>query len=253
MAVPMRITVNGISLFYEVRGKGPAMVLLHGNGEDHRIFSRAADYLGQKFTLYMIDSRGHGESSPVSEYHYEDMADDLAEFIRKLKLDRPIVLGFSDGGIVGLIYASEHPEGLSHLFACGANTRPEALKGLSMALLRMKRHPDAKERMMLSEPHLTDEMLSSITAPVTVVAGSRDCVDRKDTYRIASAVQDGKAVIMSRADHSSYIVGSTRIVDVVFTELGIDISDVQVVFGRRRGFSATPRFAFYTFSGIAER
>lgn len=226
----MRVTTNGVSLYYEVRGKGPAMILLHGNGEDHRIFSRAADYLEQKFTLYLIDSRGHGESSPVNEYHYEDMADDLAVFVKKLKLDRPIVLGFSDGGIVGLIYASKHPEGLSHLFACGANTRPEALKGMSMAMLRMKRHPDPKERMMLTEPHITDEMLSAITAPVSVVAGSRDCIDRKDTDHIASTVQNGKVVIMSRADHSSYIVKSTRIVDVVFTELGLDISDVHVVY-----------------------
>lgn len=218
----MRITVNGISLYYEVTGNGPAMILLHGNGEDHRIFDRAADYLKQRFTLYLVDSRGHGESSPVSTYHYQDMADDLAEFIRKLNLEKPVILGFSDGGIVGLIYASQHPDGLSHLFACGANTRPETLKGLGMAFLRMRRPDDPKVRMMLTEPDLTSEVLSRITAPVTVVAGSRDCVDRRDTEFIASSVQNGKVVIMARSGHSGYIVHSTRIVDAVFSELGTD-------------------------------
>lgn len=220
--IQMRITVNGVSLYYEVAGSGPAMVLLHGNGEDHTIFDRAADYLKQRFTLYLVDSRGHGGSSPVSVYHYQDMADDLAEFIRKLELDKPVILGFSDGGIVGLIYASQHPEGLSHLFSCGANTRPETLKGPGMALLRMRRPKDPKLIMMLTEPDITAEMLSRITVPVTVVAGSRDCVDRRDTDFIASSVRNGKVVIMARSDHSGYIVHSTRIVDAVLSELRID-------------------------------
>ena len=44
----MRVTTNGVSIYYEVRGKkGPALIMLHGNGEDHRIFDRAVDYLEQ--------------------------------------------------------------------------------------------------------------------------------------------------------------------------------------------------------------
>ena len=79
----MRVTTNGVSIYYEVRGKkGPALIMLHGNGEDHTIFDRAVDYLEQAFTVYLVDTRGHGESSPVREYHYQDMVDDLSEFIR---------------------------------------------------------------------------------------------------------------------------------------------------------------------------
>ncbi len=228
----MRVTANGVSIYYEVMGEGPALVLLHGNGEDHRIFDRASYYLRQRFTLYLVDSRGHGESSPVNEYHYQDMVDDLAVFIRKMKLERPAILGFSDGAIVGLMFASQHPDKLSHLFACGANTRPETLKGLSMA--RLRRGPmekkDPKVRMMLTEPNITAEDLARIEVPVTVVAGSRDCVDRRDTEFIANSVRNGKIVIMQRCDHSSYIVHNTRIVDPVFTELGIDITGLDVVY-----------------------
>ena len=228
----MRVTTNGVSIYYEVRGKkGPALIMLHGNGEDHRIFDRAVDYLEQVFTVYLVDTRGHGESSPVREYHYQDMVDDLSEFIRKLKLDTPAVCGFSDGAIVGLMFASQNPGVLSYLIACGANTRPETLGGFRMALDRMgdPERKDPKVRLMLTEPDITKEDLSRIDVPVTVVAGSRDCVKRNDTEFIANSIPGAELVIMKRADHSSYIAHSTRIVDVIFRAMGVDTSDVAFV------------------------
>ena len=228
----MRVTTNGVSIYYEVRGKkGPALIMLHGNGEDHTIFDRAVDYLEQAFTVYLVDTRGHGESSPVREYHYQDMVDDLSEFIRKLKLERPAVCGFSDGAIVGLMFASQNPGVLSHLIACGANTSPETLGGFRMALDRMgdPERKDPKVRLMLTEPHITAEDLASIDVPVTVVAGGRDCVKKRDTEFIAGSIPGAEMVIMKRADHSSYIVHSTRIVDVVFRAMGVDTSSIVFV------------------------
>ena len=228
----MRVTTNGVSIYYEVRGKkGPALIMLHGNGEDHRIFDRAVDYLEQVFTVYLVDTRGHGESSPVREYHYQDMVDDLSEFIRKLKLERPAVCGFSDGAIVGLMFASQNPGVLSHLIACGANTRPETLGGFRMTLDRMGdlSKKDPLLRLMLTEPDITKEDLSRIDVPVTVVAGSRDCVRRNDTEFIANSIPGAELVIMKRADHSNYIAHSTRIVDVIFRAMGVDTSDVAFV------------------------
>ena len=228
----MRVTTNGVSIYYEVRGKkGPALIMLHGNGEDHRIFDRAVDYLEQVFTVYLVDTRGHGESSPVREYHYQDMVDDLSEFIRKLKLDKPTVCGFSDGAIVGLMFASQNPGVLSYLIACGANTRPETLGGFRMVLDRMGdlSKKDPLLRLMLTEPDITKEDLSRIDVPVTVVAGSRDCVKRSDTELIANSIPGAELVIMKRADHSSYIAHSTRIVDVIFRAMGVDTSSLVFV------------------------
>ncbi len=185
----MRVTTNAVSLYYEVRGKkGPTIIMLHGNGEDHTIFDRAVAYLEQKFIVYLVDSRGHGQSSPVKEYHYQDMVDDLAEFIRRLKLKRPAICGFSDGAIIGLMFASQHPNSLSRLIACGANTRPDTLKGLKMSVTRFGSldKKDPKVRMMLTEPDITAADLARIKVPVTVVAGSRDCVKRSDTNFIAN-------------------------------------------------------------------
>lgn len=231
----MRITTNGVSIYYEVRGRddAPALIMLHGNCEDHTIFDRAVDYLEQVFRVYLLDSRGHGQSSPPveGEYHYADMAEDLSEFIRKLGIKEPMICGYSDGGIVALLFAIEHPDVPSRLFVCGANTDPSALGGLGMAVARIKDKGDPRVRMMLAEPHISSEDLSRISCPVLVVAGSRDCVKRKDSEFIADSVQDGTLCIMKRADHYSYIVHSTRIVDAIFRECRIDTDRAGSVSG----------------------
>ena len=86
----MKITVNNVELFYEVAGSGTPLVMVHGNGEDHTVFDKAAELLSQHFTCYLLDSRGHGSSQKVSEFHYDDMAEDVYQFIQALHLEHVI-------------------------------------------------------------------------------------------------------------------------------------------------------------------
>ena len=119
--------VNDIRLFYEQYGEGRPLVLLHGNGEDHTIFDEAMEVLGERFTCFAIDSRGHGDSDMVDELHYEDMAADLLAFLEALDLWDVVLCGYSDGGIVALM-AAPWTDRVTDLIVCGANTRPRALK-----------------------------------------------------------------------------------------------------------------------------
>ena len=80
----MFIHVNGVRLFYEKQGTGKPLILLHGNEEDHRIFDEAIELLKKHYTVYAVDSRGHGQSDKVLEYHYLDMAKDIQEMIEQL-------------------------------------------------------------------------------------------------------------------------------------------------------------------------
>ena len=52
-----------IKLYYEKKGEGAPLIMLHGNGESHEIFDEATEVLKRKFTVYAIDSRGHGKRS----------------------------------------------------------------------------------------------------------------------------------------------------------------------------------------------
>ena len=68
----MFINVNNIRLYYEKHGEGDPLILLHGNEENHFIFDEAVEKLKKYYTVYTLDSRGHGQSEKVKEYHYQE-------------------------------------------------------------------------------------------------------------------------------------------------------------------------------------
>ena len=105
----MNIKVNGIDLYYEKTGQGCPIVLLHGNGESHDIFAVLIKRLSPNYTVYAIDSRDHGKSGKVKSLDYGDMMEDVAAFIRQLDIESPVLYGFSDGGIIGLLLAIKYP------------------------------------------------------------------------------------------------------------------------------------------------
>ncbi|HPG43117.1 MAG TPA: alpha/beta hydrolase, partial [Acholeplasmataceae bacterium] len=117
----MKKIVNGVSIYYEVLGEGKPVVLCHGNGEDHTIFDVLANRLKDHYQVILVDSRNHGQSERTDSYHYEVMAEDIKQLIDELKLDRPYFLGFSDGGIIGLIIAVKYPKTCAKLMVIGAN------------------------------------------------------------------------------------------------------------------------------------
>ena len=103
-AADQTVTVNGVTLHYAAAGEGRPVVLIHGNGEDHSIFGVEMEQLiSAGYRVYAPDSRGHGANAPMAEYHYREMAEDVYEFIKALKLEKPALYGHSDGGIIGLL------------------------------------------------------------------------------------------------------------------------------------------------------
>lgn len=214
----MRITVQGVSLFYQCIGSGTIpVILLHGNGEDHTIFDRLVGRLAKKYTVYSIDSRCHGQSSHTRALSYRLMAEDIYAFIKELRLFRPILYGFSDGGIVGLILAMRHPDLLSRLIVSGANLSP---KGLSPGFVfgckarwKMTRSPYL--RMMAYEPDLDPGKLKAISIPVLVFAGQKDIVRTEHTRLIASSLKNSTLRILPGENHSSYIVHSEKLYGLI--------------------------------------
>ena len=61
-------------IYYEKCGTGKPIILVHGNKEDHTIFTKLMNSLKNHFTIYAVDNRGHGKSDKTNTYHYNDMA-----------------------------------------------------------------------------------------------------------------------------------------------------------------------------------
>ena len=213
----MYIQLNGQIIYYEKTGEGSPVILVHGNNETHKIFDALIPQLSKKHTVYAIDSRGHGLSASVDEFHYDDMANDMIAFIQALDLINLAFYGFSDGGIVGLLAASKCPAMFSALAVSGANLTPSGWKFFSRLSVRLhyikKKSPLIS--LMLKEPHISKSDLGKITIPTLVLAGSKDIIKKSETKRIAASIPDSILKILPGETHSSYVVHSPKLFPIL--------------------------------------
>lgn len=203
------IQLSGVKMHYAVYGNGEKpLVLIHGNARSHKDLDETARYLANDYTVYSIDSRCHGESSDPGEISYELMAKDVKEFCEKLKIEKPLLVGHSDGAIVGLTVAYTYPDLLGGLVSCGANSNPSTFKPkftIYVRLLNLKGH-DKLNDMMLEQPDITKEKLSKITCPTIIAAGENDIMWLSDTVFIHESIPNSQIAIIKGGNHSSYIM-----------------------------------------------
>ena len=111
--VPTKIRVNGVELTYIERGQGEPLILLHGGQGDYRSWEPQMAALSPKFRVISYSRRyNYPNDNPITSKKYSAYvdADDLAAFIRKLKLKRVHLVGTSIGAFTALILAVKHPE-----------------------------------------------------------------------------------------------------------------------------------------------
>ncbi|MCS6849027.1 MAG: alpha/beta hydrolase [Anaerolineae bacterium] len=106
------VLANGLRLhYYRHKADQPTLLLLHGITDNGLCWTPVIEALGDDFDIIAPDARGHGLSdAPAHGYAAADHAADVAEFIRALGLNRPVVVGHSMGGMVATLVAAYHPD-----------------------------------------------------------------------------------------------------------------------------------------------
>ena len=202
------VALSEMTMHYVVYGdEGYPLILVHGNGGSKNSLREAAAYLANDYKVYVIESRCHGESSDPGEISYDLMAKDIKEFIEKMKLEKPYLMGHSDGGINALTVAYTYPDLLGGFISCGANTTPDTFKPyfpLGVRVMNLFK-PDKLNDMMLTLPQMNKELLSKITCPAYIVAGESDIMWLSDTVFIHESIKGSRIAIIRDGDHSSYI------------------------------------------------
>ena len=203
-------------LWAEVTGTGEPLVLLHGNGETHRVFNRMVPLLAPQHRLVALDSRGSGGSPRGDgELTIERMADDVDEALDALGLKGVDMLGFSDGGNIALELARRHPGRIGRLVVVGANLFPEGLKPNSLLPIRVvhrsltmagRIHRGAavtaeRYALMTQHPHIEPEDLARVDIPALVVVGRRDVIRPEHTRLIAESLPKARLATVERAGH----------------------------------------------------
>ena len=105
------IRVDGVSIHYEVHGRGEPLLLLHAGSLTAEMWQPYLAVFAEHYRVIAPDMRGHGRSdNPTGAMTYRQLADETVAFVRALDLHRPLIAGFSDGGQVALEIGMRHPD-----------------------------------------------------------------------------------------------------------------------------------------------
>jgi len=219
--------IRGFKMYVEVYGQGKPLLFIHGNGGSINNFTKQIPYFVQNYKVIIADSRAQGKSSdPKDSISYEMMADDYAALLDAMKIDSAYVVGWSDGGINGLLMAIRHPEKVKKLAVTGANLRPDttavpqAIWDMVMpAYAGLKAKPDKNEmekgayklfRLLVENPHIPLKDLQKITCPTLVIGGDHDVIKEEHTMEIYKNIPNAYLWILPNAGHSTPIVYTTE-------------------------------------------
>jgi pimeloyl-ACP methyl ester carboxylesterase len=213
--------IRGIKLYYETYGAGEPVLFVHGNGGSSENFGKQVSFFAKKYKVILADSRAQGKSvDGADSLSYEMMADDLNGLLDHLKIDSCYVVGWSDGGINGLLLAMRHPKKVKKLAITGANLWPDSTAldpwlwrsmissydSLSKVKTTPKLANDKKLlKLMIDQPHITPAQLAKITVPTLVIGGDHDVILPKHTLLIAEAIPKSYLWILPNSGHSTLI------------------------------------------------
>ena len=217
-------TVNGLRMYYETRGEGEPLVLLHG------AFGLAMDLpaLAKNRRVIAVELQGHGHTADIDRpLSVEQMADDTAALLKELKIERADFFGYSMGGVVALGVAIRHPSLVRKLAINGsyfgsveAAFEPEAFKqflslpaDFAPPMLKApydKVAPDPtkwptlvakiKKAGMEFKGFARDD-LKAIKAPVLITLGDRDGIRPEHVVEMFRLIPGSKLAIIPGADH----------------------------------------------------
>jgi len=114
------LKVPGATIYYEVQGSGPVLLMIPGGPTDASVFAGLAGRLADRYTVVTYDPRGNSRSTfdgAPEEQQLDVHGDDAARLIEALSDEPAYVLGSSGGGQIGLNLAARHPERVRALVA----------------------------------------------------------------------------------------------------------------------------------------
>jgi pimeloyl-ACP methyl ester carboxylesterase len=222
------IEISGLQTWYDEDGSGEPLVLLHGGLAPNETWGPQVPELAKRFRVLAPERRGHGHTRDVDgPFSYDAMATDTIGFLEAVVTGPAQLVGWSDGGIIGLLVAMRRPDLVRKLVAIGANFDttgiPEELRsqllsmqsdGEEIALQRSMYEaasPDGPEHwpvvfakfieMVGREPHIPPAELQRIAAPTLVVAGDHDVVSLEHTIELFRSIPTAELAIVPGTSH----------------------------------------------------
>ena len=219
------VDANGVHSYYEEHGSGDPLLLLHGGLADGSGFALQTPVFAERYRVIVPDRRGHGRTADVEgPITYDVMADDTIALMDELGTGPAHLVGWSDGGNVGLLVAIKRPDLVRKLVTMGANfsadgLMPEAVAAFepdtpTSAIPIMRDmwkaaavDPDRFEVVLDKMMHcwfdyaIPPADLARIAAPTLVMVGDDDIAKFEHTIELFEAIPDAQLAVIPGASH----------------------------------------------------
>ena len=216
--------VNDIKMYYAEYGEGEPLLFIHGGLGNTDVWGNQIAEFARDHLVIVADSRGHGRSTRSQQpFGYDLMTSDYVALLDYLKIDKVTLVGWSDGGIIGIDMAMKHPEKLTRVIAQAANVTTDGVKPDVMSnktfndyinvageqYRKLSPTPNEYEafvnqisQMWATQPNWTAAELGKIAVPVTLAIGDHDeAVKLEHTEMMAKDIPGAKLVILKDASH----------------------------------------------------
>ncbi len=224
----LQLENGGLKTWWDEQGVGEALVLLHGGLTTNATWAAQMSDFAAHFRVIAPERRGHGHTPDVEgPLSYDAMAADTIAFVTALVGGPAHLVGWSDGGIVGLLVAMARPDLVGKLVVIGTNydvsgVVPESMEGLAslrpdsddLATLRTPYEaasPDGPEHwpvvvakfkeMVATQPTIGVEELGGISASTLVVVGDDDMVTLEHTVSLYRAIPNSELAVVPGTSH----------------------------------------------------
>jgi pimeloyl-ACP methyl ester carboxylesterase len=229
---------NGVKIYYEIHGGGPAILLTHGYSSTSAMWRGQVDVLAKDHTLILWDMRGHGDSDypeDQSQYSEEHTVADMAALLDVVGAKDAVIGGLSLGGYMSLAFHLRHPDRTKALLIIDTgpgfkkdeprndwNTNAErtakkyAEEGLGLlesatAERRTARHRNARGLELAARGMLAQRdarvisSLPEIKVPSLVVVGSEDKPFLVAADYMANKIPNAENIVIDGAGHAANI------------------------------------------------
>ncbi len=216
--------INGVDIYYTVQGEGPPLILIHGGLGNSDYWENQIPVLAEEYTVIAMDSRGHGRSTfddtPIG---YDLMMSDVIGLMDYLEIEKADILGWSDGGIIGLDMAINYPDRVNKIIAYGANYDPSGVRedieenetfnayvekaiedyqALSPEPEKWDAFLENIGNMWATEPNFTPAQLRAITTPILILDGEFDeAIKTEHTREMARLIPTAELVLIPDTGH----------------------------------------------------
>lgn len=227
------LTILGSKIYYEEYGQGTPLILLQGGGITRSIgdFKKCIPELSKHFKVIIPDTPGQGRSEQADSMSYQLLTEYTSILIDTLKIDSAYVMGWSDGGIIGLLLAEKRPEKIIKVVSVGANNGLRGVIPPGVDINLVKPYPmdefeknnkeviekykktlprDWKKlwndlnKMWYQEEYFSKALYNRINVPVMIVLGDRDDIPTEHGLEMHKLIKGSQFCVLPNTSHEVF-------------------------------------------------